>query len=308
MKKNSTIKKVFFSLLSIAIVTGTIGLSLSPEVAQAATVNTINSTGNYILDMKYNDTDNYHDMFITEDNTGAITGYGRSPSGSNAHMWEITSGSAVGNVFTVNANYTLPEEAVNPQTALMLRGIIASDGTISGTWSDNYQGGARSGEFFTTSRTALVTPQHTPGTIGTVAGTVVGGVNAGTLDVTSITTVKSTSIADGTFENGWKYIFHVTIPTNEANLAMKFSDWTNTSGSGNMPVANNIRISSAQANNNGAKVMITEASLYSVPAFHMMTDLDTTKDGIQVQVMVETATPVSSVNGNYTTTYGVRSF
>jgi hypothetical protein len=140
---------------------------------------------------------------------------------------------------------------------------------------------------------------------GTIGGTVTGGAPYGALGVTSITTVKNTATADGTFANGWKYLFNITVPTNEPNLAMKFADWALVGGTGTIPVANNIRISSAQADNSNATVLLTAAGTYSTPTLHMTSDLDSTIPGMQVQVLVETAIPISSNNGSYTAYYGV---
>jgi hypothetical protein len=144
---------------------------------------------------------------------------------------------------------------------------------------------------------------------GTIGGDVTGGVSTssqGTLEVTSITPVKTTSVANGTYEDGWKYIFNITVPNNETHLSMKFADWMNNAGSSTIPVANNMRISSAQADNGGATVTVTAANTYTVPTLNMTTDLDSSMVGKQVQVMVEVKIPSTTVNGSYTTSYGVK--
>jgi hypothetical protein len=141
---------------------------------------------------------------------------------------------------------------------------------------------------------------------GTVGGTVTGGSSStGVLAVTGITTEKGTATADGSFENGWKYTFNITIPTDESHLSMKFADWVNASLN-TIGVANNLRISSAQADNGGSTVLITAADTYSAPVLNMTTDLDALTLGKQVQVVIEVAVPVNSVNGAYTTSYGIK--
>ena len=40
-------------------------------------------------------------------------------------------------------NYTATADAVEPQTTMNVTGTIASDGSMSGTWTDNYQAGER---------------------------------------------------------------------------------------------------------------------------------------------------------------------
>lgn len=145
-----------------------------------------------------------------------------------------------------------------------------------------------------------------PSVEGELTGTVTGGAGNGTLMVTSIETVDSTATADGTFANGWKYVFNITVPSNENDISMKFADWTQTPAAGTIPAANNMRISSPQANNAGATVLVTAANTYTIPALTMVTDLDPTMDGIQVKVTVEVAVPANTINGVYTTNYGVR--
>ncbi len=141
-------------------------------------------------------------------------------------------------------------------------------------------------------------------TTGQIGGDVTG--NNGVLTVTSITPVQTTATADGTYEHGWKYIFHITVPTNEPKLAMKFADWFNASASTTLPVANNMRISSAQASST-ATITLTAANTYSSPDMMITGDLDAGTAGRQVDVLVEVSIPNSTVNGSYTTSYGVRS-
>ncbi len=138
-----------------------------------------------------------------------------------------------------------------------------------------------------------------------IGGTVTGGtIPGGTLEVTSITPVKTSAIADGTYDNGWSYLFNITVPTGEPNLSMDFANWFDTA-SDTIPVANNIQISSAQASDT-TPVTITAANAFSSPALHMVGNLSTTTPGLHVQVLVQTKIPVNTVNGTYTTTYGVQ--
>lgn len=400
-------------------------------VTNAAT--TWDTTGDYIINMEYQGDDNLHDMTLVQDNAGNLTGNGGSPAGNNTYLWTITSGSVTENVIEFTADYTATQDAVDPQTTLIVNGIIAEDGTMSGTWSDNYQAGERSGTWSTTEGNAIptesemvtvtidkyvdgvmatastsdnadfpmtatfetgdsgvqtasytlsetntvpyqamtsemelgadyetneiltgevvavectegkpfalngyttgsshaeamaATPSMTTPTFtdmqedkyvivwntdcsnpdGDIGGEVVAG--DGTLEVTAIEMIDTSATADGTFANGWEYVFHVTAPTSEQKLAMKFSDWMQTDGSGVIPVANNMRISSLQADNGGATSLLTAANVYSTPDLNMVTDLDPTMDGLQVEITVEVAVPNGTPNGAYTTSYGVRS-
>lgn len=143
---------------------------------------------------------------------------------------------------------------------------------------------------------------------GSVGEGEIGGdvTNNGILAVTSITAVDTTATADGTFGSGWQFIFNVTVPNSEPNVAMKFANWMSTVGSTTIPVANNIRISSMQASATST-ILVTAANIYTTPDLVMTGDLNGTLPGKQVQIKVEVAVPVGTADGAYTTTYGIRS-
>jgi hypothetical protein len=526
------------------------------------------TTGDYVVTMEYLGSDYTHDMTLVQSNSGNLTGEGGSPAGANVYLWTINSGTVSGDTIEFTANYTATPDAVDPQTTIDVEGTIASDGTMSGTWSDNYSGANRSGTWETTSGTAseiatgslsaedfavvsyntghgmlsgytagfgltnatlegaksvvvelfsgttllqtntaiisefndditgvefsspfdvsgnfnyetdgywenereeeygqsmpatkvvatvtlandkvvtatnsnlsgnpetiypddstvtvtiekfvqgnlanaitannadfpmtatwdaenigagtglyvlsetntvpyqAITAEMTKGadyeTRELVNGDVVGAncatgkpfalvgythgdtrelAMAGTpsmkkpsfknlqndkfvivwnrdcdlpegqirgevidddtkLEVTSIEMVDTTAIANGRFEDGWKYVFHVTAPMNEDNIAMKFNNWLRTGGGGIIPVANNMRISSPQADNGGATILLTNANTYSTPYLHMTGDADPSTSGRQVRIIVEVAVPSGTPSGAYTTSYGVQS-
>ncbi len=401
-------KKSAIGLTILAFAVGSFALSTS-EVAFAAT--TWDTTGTYVVNMNYLGTDYPHDMSLVQDGLDNLTGNGGSPAGTNTYLWTVTSGSVVNNTIDFFADYTATPDAVTPQTTIHVVGTIAPDGTISGTWSDNYQGGERTGTLTTVSGAAIedpvppvdgnvttnpataisqsdatlngtngasdaighsfwaslntfstasptipagvystpdlgaiasstpfsallsstgitVTPNTTyyfaawsnvggtwyPGqvlnfTTGSTGGEIGGEVVPGTgvLQVTSIEMTDSTATANNSYEDGWEYVFNITVPTDETDVSMKFADWVRTGGSETIPAGGNMRISSPQANNGGATVPITAANTYSTPALTMTTDLDPVLDGLQVKVTVEVKIPVGTTNGSYTTTYGVKS-
>lgn len=140
------------------------------------------------------------------------------------------------------------------------------------------------------------------GTTGGLGGEVVDSEG---LHVDSVDAIKVTATADNSYENGWKYVFHITTPTNEPRLAMKFGDWFNSTASSTIAAGGNMRISSAQASST-SPITITSANTYSSPFLNMVTDLDSSRAGRQVDVTVEVKIPVGSANGTYTTTYGVQ--
>ncbi len=95
-----------------------------------------------------------HDLTLVQDGSGNLTGSGGNPVGAHVYNWVLTSGTVDGNTINFTANYTSTADAVTPQTTMIVTGTIAG-GTMSGTWSDNYQGGSRSGTWTTTSGTAV---------------------------------------------------------------------------------------------------------------------------------------------------------
>lgn len=528
-----TFKKFFSGFMLIAFVASSVSISgvMSAKVAHAAT--NWDVSGSHVLTMTYEDSSYDHNVIFVQDNMGGLTGSGSH----NAYSWVITEGEVVNDTISFTANYTATPDAVTPQTVMEVDGIIEEDGSISGTWSDNYNGGSRTGEISTeagaaeslpgalaaedfgvvdydtglgqlrgysagfgltdatflnaqsviiklytagnqllqtntlmgsipgnqisspfdvsgnfdyatdgywtnvresqygqsipaakvvamailangktvtaentnlagdpetiylnesnvvtnpatevtqtnaklngtngdsnagghsfwaslntfstesptipegvystpdlgaiddntafsallTSTGIAVTPDTTyyfaawsnidgtwyPGQIlsfttglvdGEIEGEVVG--ENGTLAVTSIEMTDSTASANNSFEDGWEYVFNITIPSDETDVSMKFADWMISGGGSTIAAANNMRISSSQANNGGATVLITAANMYSTPALTMTTDLNPALDGMQVKVVVEVKIPSGTTNGSYATSYGVKS-
>ncbi len=130
----------------------------------------------------------------------------------------------------------------------------------------------------------------------------------GILKVDSITPINTSAIADNTFTNGWKWVFNITVPDSETVFKMKFEDLKK--GESIIPVGGNMRIYTEQSINakSVSPITISSSNLYSeridlIPS----ADLNTTKDGFQMQVIVEVKVPTGSLSGIYTTSYGVYS-
>lgn len=526
-------KKIFSSSVLLAFVVSSVALSggISTKVANAAT--NWDVSGNHILTMTYQGTDYDHAVTFIQDEMDNLTGNGSH----NDYSWVITDGEIVNNTMSLTAYYTTTPDAVDPQTILEIDGVIQEDGSITGTWSDNYSGGSRAGEVYTDAGVAeslageinaedfgvvdydtgngqlvgysagfaltdatflnaqsvvvelfahdnqllqtntlvgvvpgnqisspfdvsgdfdyeadgywtnvrenqygqslaayralatvtlangkTVRAEHTdltgnpsdvysdngdittnnatqvtqsnailngtngdtdatghsfwaslnsfstesttvpddvystsnlgavdantsfsayltstgiavtpstmyyfaawsevdgtwyPGEVlnfttglvdGDLEGEVVG--ENGDLEVTSIEMTDSTGTANNSFEDGWEYVFNITVPSDETDVSMKFDNWMSANGANTLAAANNMRISSAQANNGGATVLITGADTYSTPALTMVTDLNPALDGMQVEIVVEVKIPSGTNNGSYTTSYGVKS-
>lgn len=131
----------------------------------------------------------------------------------------------------------------------------------------------------------------------------------GVLGVTHISTVRASAAADGSFTNGWKWVFDVTVPTSETVFSMKFADWNN--GSSTIPTGNNVHFYSAQSSDafdENHVVEITADNTYS-DAINLDSgkDLNASAAGRQIQVTVEMRIPVGSEAGSYATNYGVQS-
>ncbi len=136
------------------------------------------------------------------------------------------------------------------------------------------------------------------------------GSETATLSVTQIATIRSFAIADGTFANGWQWVFNVTVPSSEASLSMKFSDLI--SGANSIPAATNIQFYSAQSTNHansGSPVTVTATDAYtsSTPmAIDTSADLDIDTMGRQIQITVEARVPIGTAGGSYSTSYGIK--
>jgi len=136
-----------------------------------------------------------------------------------------------------------------------------------------------------------------------------GNVFAAGLGVTEITAVKTFATADGTFANGWSWVFDVTVPEGEKILNMKFADWV--SGSNIIPASGNMRFYSAQSSNafdSDHAITINAAGEYSAEMnLNPSADLDSSRGGGQIEITIEAAVPNGSAGGSYSTSYGIKS-
>ncbi|MGD0576643.1 MAG: immunoglobulin-like domain-containing protein, partial [Candidatus Staskawiczbacteria bacterium] len=130
----------------------------------------------------------------------------------------------------------------------------------------------------------------------------------GVLGVTQITAIKTLAAADGTYANGWSWVFDVTVPMNETTLNMKFADWV--SGSNVITAGNHIAFYSAQSSNApdaAHAITLTAANSYSGEMDLIPTSDLSANAGRQIQITVEAAVPVGSAGGSYSTGYGIQS-
>ncbi len=157
--------KIIAKIAMIAVMLSPITL---PFVAQAATPPTYNASGSYVINFNLG-SDFSHDMTLVQDALGGLTGNGGYPAGGpHTYTWILTSGQVSGNSIDFLANYTAPADAVSPLTVMHVDGVIAPNGTMSGTWSDNYASTTRSGTWATASGTAVTIGVLSPEDFGVV--------------------------------------------------------------------------------------------------------------------------------------------
>ena len=97
-------------------------------------------------------TDYTHHVTLTQ-NGQTVGGSGGYPlTDGDVYHWNITSGSLVGSSLSLTALYDLG--AIG--TVMHISGTIAPDGSISGTWDDNF-GGSRTGTFTAPAGSATAT-------------------------------------------------------------------------------------------------------------------------------------------------------
>jgi len=141
-------------------------------------------------------------------------------------------------------------------------------------------------------------------------GIVEQGSGGGTLTINSVTLIKNSGVADGTFENGWKWVIDLSAPINEQNLMMKFENWLieGVGGGYSIPAAGNMRFYSNQSSNafnQGSAVYITAPNTYSSTMF-LNGNLDNSAQIRHVQITVETKIPSGTHIGSYSTNFGIK--
>ncbi|MBI3747559.1 MAG: hypothetical protein HY262_01720 [Chloroflexi bacterium] len=157
-------------------------LSSIPATALAATGSYWSVGGTYGVNVEYLGTNYPETLVLTQAGTGTITGASLgAPCTPQCANFTITSGSVVGDAITI--------VATSPFT-LTLTGLIAADGTMTGTWADGAGGSSRTGTWATTTGNAalLTAPSHqkvdvltqiTPGVNGPAVGAVIFNSSAG---------------------------------------------------------------------------------------------------------------------------------
>jgi hypothetical protein len=127
------------------------------------------------------------------------------------------------------------------------------------------------------------------------------------LAVTGISTIQGNATADGTFADGWQWVLHFTVPTNESFFSMKFGDFTNGS-SGTIPAKNDILFYSPQSSNASTQgTGLTETDNNYTQILDLNGDTSTSTAGRQIDIFVNVAVPSGTPIGTYSTTFGALS-
>ncbi len=112
-----------------------------------------NAGGSWVIAFDYLGTPYAHDLTLSQDGAGALTGDGGYPAGGpHSYEWTIDSGVVDGNTIHLETHYTL-----GAVCSMTIDGVVAGDGSMSGTWSDDCDG-ARGGTWSSTSGTATLIP------------------------------------------------------------------------------------------------------------------------------------------------------
>ena len=98
-----------------------------------------------------------HHVTLTQ-NGQTVGGSGGYPleGGVDTFHWNITSGSLIGSALSLTAAYDFGA----PGTTMTISGTVNADGSITGSWSDNYGGGTRTGTFTSPAGSATATVSY----------------------------------------------------------------------------------------------------------------------------------------------------
>jgi len=129
------------------------------------------------------------------------------------------------------------------------------------------------------------------------------------ISVTNTALVKSVATKNGEFDDGWRWVLDVTVPTASTTVAMSFDDLT---GAGTIS-ATNIRFYSAESSDHtsASPIVITTtagrgAGVTWSGDMTLDTDLSASTAGRQIQITVQAAVPIGSTSGAYSASYDIQ--
>ena len=130
----------------------------------------------------------------------------------------------------------------------------------------------------------------------------------GSLTVNDINTVRSWGEIGGAWSEGWEWVINVTVPFNDLDLALKFSNWGSATNSITVSTSTmrywSEEIAGVATGTESNPVYVTAANTY--PAYMTLTsDGDTSMDGYQTNIHVQVKIPSTAALGSYSASYGV---
>jgi hypothetical protein len=130
-----------------------------------------NVKGNWILSFEYQGGHYAHGATFnqTNDTIDGVNG-GYPAGGPFSYTWDIMNGSISANAINYTAVFTGSPDATG--TIWHVTGTIDADGSMSGTWDDNYMGGNRTGTWASTSGAAVKTHTGDSGWTGLFTSTI----------------------------------------------------------------------------------------------------------------------------------------
>ncbi len=142
-------------------------------------------------------------------------------------------------------------------------------------------------------------------TTATTVATTLSTASSTPLALADTEAIDTTGVSDGTFENGWHWVLTFTVPDNETEMQMRFTNFT--SGANSIAAASNIRIFTAQSSNatSSASAVTSTNNDYGT-VINLTGDSDAGTPGRQVDVHVQVRIPFGTPEGSYSTTFGVR--
>ena len=128
------------------------------------------------------------------------------------------------------------------------------------------------------------------------------------LTLTGITAVQTNATADGTFADGWQWVLHFIVPTDENYFSMKFNDFSTSSSSSTIPAANDIEYYSPESSNaSSSSSAIVETGNGFGSDMTLTGGISSTTPGRMVDVYVNVAVPSGTPTGSYSTSFGAMS-
>jgi hypothetical protein len=130
------------------------------------------------------------------------------------------------------------------------------------------------------------------------------------VDNIAMNEAKRYATPGGGYDQGWEWYISLTIPTNEPNVWLKFSDFQGPADS--IAAAGNIRYYSEQSANAPTEddaIEVTNANTYpeEVMVFNGGSDTQLFEDGWQVVVKVQVKVPSTALGGAYSAQFSVKS-